>query len=689
MNSEKDSTAFTGALDPLPPPYYGTISFEDGSPEVAIKAGGSETYGSVTVTRIPIRGGLARESLCSPPAESRAFKRLSSTGAVPETDVALASTGCTDQSLWTCQSMWLMSRNMRRLTTQIHKFVNTQAFTNGLADLPEDEEQERTAFEEEKKTADPEIPRFRALEKDAHVSSKSSSANIADSWSSLENAVRMLMEHCRLAQNEAEVSQQAQVQANFYRERALAAEAQHLQLENDLVSFKRRTTKLSRERKVLVQEVKMLRQRLEHTEQKDVWRQVENYVVRALSLHESQLSKGATITTVNSDLQQQHSLSSASPLFNSGIEDDVSSSSMRSIHSCEGEMEGILLGQRKDATPYIVVDSDQSTTAVQEIKLGEKVEGLPSPCSTGDDASDKEGSPSAAQPVPALVAAAVTSSPATGASTPVVRASLGFGGHVALGFGRSYGKAMSVMKPKIGQSASKSAEKRAEEKAAAVKPQQVNASETLPPLAAHTMTCFDEPKSSTQIESSVHDQSPHPLSGYRSRVNSGEMFGSTVKKFLQTGSNSIVGAISTATGRTSPLISLSDDTLETPRTHSERDAGNNRALRGLKNGAHTVGDISPAPSVTSVPGDILANYSKDVSYLGSPVLLTPSMESPSASASSSLMMIELDCDPRILRSLSLPFVVPRDHDPHVGKQVHPSGDEALDSIIGASISPEV
>jgi hypothetical protein len=105
------------------------------------------------------------------------------------------------------------------------------------------------------------------------------------------------------------------------------------------------------------------------------------------------------------------------------------------------------------------------------------------------------------------------------------------------------------------------------------------------------------------------------------------------------------------------------------------DGSNSRDLLRLKGGTHAAGETSPVYSVTSVPGDILASYSKDVSYLGSPVLLTPTLESPSA-LPSSLVMIELDCDPRILRSLSIPFVVPRDSEPDVNEANHPSIDVA-------------
>jgi hypothetical protein len=410
---------------------------------------------------------------------------------------------------------------------------------------------------------------------------------------------------------------------------------------------------------------------LEHAEQKDVWRQVENYVVRALSLHESQLSKGATVSSTTNRPQQQTSPSPASSSVNGGTDDDASSSSVPSIHTCERETEGSFLEHGTDATPYVVIDPLQSKAAVTYTTHGDTVKGLPAPAANEDKALGEQDNLLAAKPPSARVAATADPAPEASASTPTVRTSLGFGGHVALGFGRSYGKAVTAMKPKV---TSKSTEKKPEESKAVMKPSQVNSSEAA--------SISEESKPSARTESSVQEQISHPLCGYRSRVNSGEIFGSTVKKFLLTGSNSIVGAISTATGRTSPMMSLSGDTLVTPLPHPECGGGTSRASQGLRDGDQAMGDLSPTPSVASVPGDILANYSKDVSYLGSPVLLTPSLESPSAS--SSLMMIELDCDPRILRSLSLPFVVPREHDLIAEKQERPPGDDALATSDGSS-----
>jgi len=117
----------------------------------------------------------------------------------------------------------------------------------------------------------------------------------AADWMSLQNAVRMLQEHVRLASEEAAHAQTAQVDAELWRERAETASAANKDLESENDEMRSQITRLSTERRVLVKEVKSLRKRLDEECKRDRCRQMEQYMVGALSMDERQLAE-ATAT---------------------------------------------------------------------------------------------------------------------------------------------------------------------------------------------------------------------------------------------------------------------------------------------------------------------------------------------------------------------------------------------------------
>jgi hypothetical protein len=615
-------------VDPLPPPYRGTIRSEDEPSHSPLTA-------PVLIT--PYRKRSNRESRMNRSVQLRhrcedEIDDGGVGGIVSDCDTPSASSPFGSSPF---QSR-LFAERMRCLTRQVHHFASTQANEFGK-DGGNDAVGRSDSFQEEEKKAD-----------DAFISVNTDASSVDQAWSSLENAVQMVMEHCRLAQEEARESQQEQVQASVYRERATVAEEQNGLLQEELRTLKGRAGRLSRERKVLVREVKSLRQQLEQSEQKNVWRQVENYVVRALSVHESQLSRR---TSVKLDTQSDRSLTSRTE------SDDGFSTATTATRDTRSEdvEDSPDNGQGQDGSLYVVVDPQQCRDETQE--RGNKNDGQ-------NGAGDApHGNASCAEDRNKASTATAAAPQAT--STPAVRSSLGFGGHVALGFGRSYGKAIHAIKPKMLPSNAKPAATTESERSAVT---QTSDSTTTTPSIPPT-----DSQARVSVAPAAHEEvaqpNLNPFTGYRSRVNSGELIGSTMKKFLQNGSNSIAGAISTATGRTSPLTSAGEVTpvaslpsVTTPQYEDQYEQN----PRGCNDGhrqegsATESGSDSPAHSASSsVPGNIVTNPSKDVSYLGSPLLLTPSLESPCAGSSSSLMMFELDCDPRILRSLSLPFVVPR------------------------------
>jgi hypothetical protein len=614
-------------VEPLPPPYRGTIRAEDEPSHSPLTApvlitpdrtrSNKESQMNRSVVRLHHRcedemddgavGGIV--SNCDTPAASRP---AGSSPFQPR----------------------LFAERMRCLTRQIYHFSSTQANEFG-EDGGNDAVGCSDSFQDEEKKSD-----------DDFISEDTDASSVEHAWSSLENAVQMVMEHCRLAQEEARESQQEQVQASVYRERATAAEDQSVLLQEELRTLKGRAGRLSRERKVLVREVKSLRQQLEQSEQKNVWRQVENYVVRALSVHESQLSRR---TSAKLDTQSDRSLTSRTESDDGFSTATTATRDARSEDVVEDSPDN---GQGQDGSPYVVVDPQQCRDETQE--RGNKNDGQngvgDAPHGNASGAEDRNKASTAPAAAPQAT------------STPAVRSSLGFGGHVALGFGRSYGKAIHAIKPKMLPSNAKPAAK-AESERSAVTLNSTTTTPSIPPTVSQSPTSVAPAATDEVLQPNLN-----PFTGYRSRVNSGELIGSTMKKFLQSGSNSIAGAISTATGRTSPLTSAGEVTpvaslpcVKTPHyedLYEQNPGGSNDVHRqATTNGS---GSDSPAHSASSsVPGNIVTNPSKDISYLGSPLLLTPSLESPCAASSSSLMMFELDCDPRILRSLSLPFVVPR------------------------------
>jgi hypothetical protein len=592
-------------VEPLPEPYRGTISAEHD------ELSRSPRTGPVMITPVLNR---SKRSVRLPHRCEGGGGGENGGGIVSDCDTPTAPGPSSSAHF---QSM-MYAQRMRCLTRQIHHFASIQANEYRVdSDL----------FQEEEKKTDEDF-----MKEDINASS-------ADhAWSSLENAVQMVMEHCRLAHEEARESQQEQVQASVFRERATAAEEHNLQLQEELRELKDRAGRLSRERKVLVREVRSLRQQLEQSEQKNVWRQVENYVMRALSVHESQLSRR---TCAKLDSQSDRSLTSRTE------SEDAFSTATTTTRDARSEDMDEAPDKGHDGSLYVVVDPQQCLDEPHERGTShDKQSGaMEAPHGTASGAENRNNAPN----VPAGAPQAT--------SAPALRSSLGFGGHVALGFGRSYGKAIHATKPKTHPSSA----------VAKVESEPSSDTEKTTPTSPPNPSTDSQspPGENPAVTGSVPQPILNPFTGYRSRVNSGEMFGSTVKKFLQNGSNSIAGAISTATGRTSPLTSAGEATpvaslscVATPQDQQKPEGCNGE--RG-QTSANDSGSDSPAHSASSsVPGDIVTNSSKDVSYLGSPLLLTPSLESPlAASSSSSLMMFELDCDPRILRSLSLPFVVSR------------------------------
>lgn len=118
---------------------------------------------------------------------------------------------------------------------------------------------------------------------------------VASEILALQNAARMLQEHARLASEEASTNAQDNVQLQeqvcTWKERALSAERENVRLAQENTVLQDCTHKLKKERKILVKEVRSLRQNIKEKEKKDTWQQIESYVTGALSFHEGQLRR--------------------------------------------------------------------------------------------------------------------------------------------------------------------------------------------------------------------------------------------------------------------------------------------------------------------------------------------------------------------------------------------------------------
>ena len=429
-------------------------------------------------------------------------------------------------------------------------------------------------------------------------------AETAAAWSSLENAVSMLQEHTRLADEEASQAQDLHVRVEAWKERAQKAESEleRVQLQNTQLSIQ--VQRLSKERRVLVKEVKSVRERLEVAEQKDVWRQVENYVVRALSVHEAQLHKKNPSTSVGNE-------------------------SVGAISSCAST-------QEHEDGDFTVA----STTATKlEAKNGEikNVE-------AASQESPQQVMPLAVEPKAESVRSELP-----------VRPSVGFGGGVALGFGKNFAlKASQPARPNH-----------------ATLPLSSLQSKSSKPLGSDIPDPFPTMQEKSLTKPTTMGTERLTLSNrvQRSRVNSAEAFGSTFKKLMLSGTHGIASVIS---GRTSPT------TGELPAHPAPEGDSLVDGFTRPRDDSHdfsivTTDDASaPAPTPLSfqspwIPGHIVATtgLSKDlVSQLGSPLLLTPSESPASLGRYDTPNAIELDCDPLILRSLSIPIV----HEPRKKKQ---------------------
>jgi hypothetical protein len=109
----------------------------------------------------------------------------------------------------------------------------------------------------------------------------------------LQNAAHMVLEHARLASQEASIvvrdTQLAQAQAEQYQQRALLAEKENEGLVQGNKTLNAQVDKLTAERKVLVKEVRSLRKELATTKTSGRMQQLERYVVEALTAHEHHL----------------------------------------------------------------------------------------------------------------------------------------------------------------------------------------------------------------------------------------------------------------------------------------------------------------------------------------------------------------------------------------------------------------
>jgi hypothetical protein len=109
----------------------------------------------------------------------------------------------------------------------------------------------------------------------------------------LQNAAHMVLEHARLASQEASIvvrdTQLAQSQAEEYQLRALSAEKENEMLVKENKTLTAQVDKLTAERRVLVKEVRSLRKELTTPKTSGRMQQLEQYVAEALTAHEQHL----------------------------------------------------------------------------------------------------------------------------------------------------------------------------------------------------------------------------------------------------------------------------------------------------------------------------------------------------------------------------------------------------------------
>jgi hypothetical protein len=109
----------------------------------------------------------------------------------------------------------------------------------------------------------------------------------------LQNAAHMVLEHARLASQEASIVVRdtllAQAQTEHYQQRALSAEKENEVLVQGNKTLNVQVDKLTAERRVLVKEVRSLRKELATTKTSGRTKQLEQYVVEALTAHEHHL----------------------------------------------------------------------------------------------------------------------------------------------------------------------------------------------------------------------------------------------------------------------------------------------------------------------------------------------------------------------------------------------------------------
>jgi hypothetical protein len=211
-------------VEPLPPPYRGTISAED-EPSYSPPSH-SPLTAPVLITPDRTRSNRESQMNRSVQLRHRCDDEINDGGVggiVSDCDTPAASRPFGSSPF---QSR-LFAERMRCLTRQVHHFASTQANEFGEDGGNDDAVGRSETFQEEEKKAD-----------DEFISVNADASTVDQAWSSLENAVQMVMEHCRLAQEEARDSQQEQVQASVYRERATAAEEQNAQLQEELRALK-------------------------------------------------------------------------------------------------------------------------------------------------------------------------------------------------------------------------------------------------------------------------------------------------------------------------------------------------------------------------------------------------------------------------------------------------------------------
>lgn len=107
----------------------------------------------------------------------------------------------------------------------------------------------------------------------------------------LQNTVRMLQDHARLSLEEASFAQAAQVESEFWKEKAHQSEAVSQELKQENAELKAQVKQLSLERRLLIKECRIARKVAAEAEKICRQHELERNTMNALSIHERQLIK--------------------------------------------------------------------------------------------------------------------------------------------------------------------------------------------------------------------------------------------------------------------------------------------------------------------------------------------------------------------------------------------------------------